>query len=122
MPPTEVIGWTPTGALRLLDQTLLPAEIRHLELHTTDDIIEAIQALRVRGAPLIGVCAAMGLAVVAARAGDKLTQAWFEREATRMADARPTAVNLRWAVDRMRRAASAAFHDKATDVPTRLRA
>ena len=67
MPPVDVIGWTSSGAVRLLDQTLLPAEIRHLELDTTDDVIEAIQALRVRGAPLIGVAAAMGLAAAAAR-------------------------------------------------------
>src|SRR5581483_2541976 len=54
MTQVDVIGWTPAGALRLLDQTLLPGEIRHLELDTTEGIIEAIQALRVRGAPLIG--------------------------------------------------------------------
>ncbi len=114
MPPTDVIAWSATGALRLLDQTLLPDQVRHLELDSTDAVIEAIQMLRVRGAPLIGVSAAMGLAVAAGRAGAKLTPDWFEHEAQRMADARPTAVNLRWAVDRMRRAAGQAFAAKRT--------
>ena len=106
----DVIAWPPNGALRLLDQTLLPDEIRHLEIDTTDGVIEAIQALRVRGAPLIGVAAAMGLAMAAGkRAGSGLTPEWFEAEAARMAAARPTAVNLRWAADRMTRAARQAF-------------
>src|SRR6185436_19758960 len=107
MSQVEVIGWTPSGALRLLDQTLLPGEVRHLELDTTEGIIEAIQALRVRGAPLIGVAAAMGLAVVSQRlaAASRLTHESFEREAERIAASRPTAVNLRWAVEAMRRAA-----------------
>jgi methylthioribose-1-phosphate isomerase len=104
MSQIDVIGWTPNGALRLLDQTLLPDQVRHLELDTTDGLIEAIRMLRVRGAPLIGVAAAMGLAVIAnRRAGAGLTGEWFEGEAERVAAARPTAVNLRWAVDRMRR-------------------
>src|SRR5712692_8670517 len=109
----EIIGWSPSGALRLLDQTLLPFEVRHLELDATDGVIEAIQTLRVRGAPLIGVAAAMGLAVAATRQltkrGSALTLEWLETEASRMAAARPTAVNLRWAVDRMRGVARDAF-------------
>jgi methylthioribose-1-phosphate isomerase len=126
MPPVEVIAWSPGGALRLLDQTLLPGEIRHLELDTTDAVIEAIRELRVRGAPLIGVAAALGLAVVAGRqaAASRLSGESFEREAARMADARPTAVNLRWAVDRMRRVAREAFGETAAqgEVAERLRA
>jgi methylthioribose-1-phosphate isomerase len=126
MAPVEVIGWTSSGALRLLDQTLLPDEIRHLELDTTDGVIEAIKTLRVRGAPLIGVAAAMGLAVVAARraaANGQLTREWLEVEAERLTAARPTAVNLRWAIDRMRRIGRAAFADDASgaDVAIQLR-
>ena len=114
MPPVDVIGWSPAGALRLLDQTLLPSEVRHLELNTTDEIIEAIRSLRVRGAPLIGVAAAMGLSAIARRrltpgAPEPLTLEWLERESQRLADARPTAVNLRWAVDRMLGVAREAF-------------
>ncbi|MBI4500189.1 MAG: S-methyl-5-thioribose-1-phosphate isomerase [Gemmatimonadetes bacterium] len=114
--PIDVIAWAPNGALRLLDQTLLPDETRHLELDTTEGVIEAIQMLRVRGAPLIGVVAAMGLATVAGRrAGSGLTAEWFEAEAARLAAARPTAVNLRWAVDRMRRAGREAFSQGAPE-------
>src|SRR5258708_38129543 len=119
MSSVEVIGWTPSGALRLLDQTLLPGEVRHVEVHPTDQIIEAIHSLRVRGAPLIGVAAAMGLAAIAQRrvtpggspggTGGALTLEWFDREAARVASARPTAMNLRWAVDRMRRTAGDAL-------------
>ena len=126
MPRPEVIAWTPDGSLRLLDQTLLPDEIRHLDLKTTDEVIEAIQMLRVRGAPLIGVAAAMGLAVVAGRrasSGDALTLDWFNREAERLAAARPTAVNLRWAVERMARSAAVAFTAPSPqEIAKRLRA
>src|SRR5437867_7076576 len=98
MPLGEVVGWSGSGALRLLDQTLLPGEVRHVEVDGTDQIIEAIRSLRVRGAPLIGVAAAMGLAAVAQRrlapgarpesTGGTLTLEWLEREAERIAGAR----------------------------------
>jgi methylthioribose-1-phosphate isomerase len=112
MTDTPSISWTPTGAVRMLDQTLLPGQVKYLEIDSIDAMIEAIRALRVRGAPLIGVAAAMGLAAWGNREqgkGNGLTPAGYEREAKRLADARPTAVNLRWAVDRMRRVAQEAF-------------
>ncbi|MGH7581008.1 MAG: S-methyl-5-thioribose-1-phosphate isomerase, partial [Gemmatimonadales bacterium] len=56
------IGWTAGGAIRLLDQTLLPGEERYLELDSVESVAEAIRSLRVRGAPLIGIAAAMGVA------------------------------------------------------------
>jgi methylthioribose-1-phosphate isomerase len=121
MPDTPAIAWADSGAVRLLDQTLLPGEARYLELDTIDGMIEAIRTLRVRGAPLIGVAAAMGLAAWAGALGKReegggksVTLADFEREAERLAEARPTAVNLRWAVDRMRRVAAEAFASGAT--------
>ena len=55
------ISWTPSGGIRLLDQTRLPGEERYLELETVDAVAEAISSLRVRGAPLIGIAAAMGV-------------------------------------------------------------
>ncbi len=109
MSETPAIAWSPSGAVRLLDQTVLPGETRHIEITTIDEMIEAIRMLRVRGAPLIGVAAAMGLAGAAARQGAGLTGDWLDREAERLAGARPTAVNLRWAVDRMLRAGRAAL-------------
>ena len=86
-------------AVRLLDQRRLPHEETWLTLGTADEVAEAIRTLTVRGAPAIGVAAAYGLAAEAARgvAGDALVAA-----ADRMARARPTAVNLAWAVERVR--------------------
>jgi len=111
----EPISWTPSGAVRYLDQTLLPDQESYREAASVDDMIEAIQSLRVRGAPMLGIVAAMGLAAAAAQAESRrrLTAAWLDSEATRLAAARPTAVNLAWAVDRVRAVASRAFETGA---------
>ena len=104
------IGWS-DGAIRILDQTRLPAAEILLDLATIEEVAEAIHSLRVRGAPLIGIAAAMGLAAVAesrAAAGE-LSPEWLAAAADRLESTRPTAVDLRWALDRMRRAAQEAF-------------
>jgi methylthioribose-1-phosphate isomerase len=102
--------WTPAGGLTLLDQTLLPAEERWLEISTVAALVEAIGALRVRGAPAIGIAAAMGL-VAALRAHAGGSRAAFDgllaRAAAAIRAARPTAVNLGWAMERMVRRAGA---------------
>lgn len=85
------------GALEILDQTLLPNEERWLRLNTPAQVIEAIRSLRVRGAPAIGVAGAYAL-VLAAGSAEEVRAA-----APAVATARPTAVNLRWAVERMLR-------------------
>jgi methylthioribose-1-phosphate isomerase len=91
--------------VRILDQTLLPFEERVLELRGAADTAAAIRRLSVRGAPLIGVAAAYGLAMeVAQRATPEALEAGW----TLLRDARPTAANLGWAVDRVRDAARAA--------------
>ena len=109
------IGWTPDGAVEYLDQTLLPRQELRREARTIEDMVEAIQALRVRGAPLIGISAAMGL--TAAAAGQReLTPEWFKDAVERLGAARPTAVNLVWALDRMSRAAEAAFQNGGREV------
>lgn len=102
------IGWTPDGTVRYLDQTLLPTQEVYREARTIDDMIEAIQALRVRGAPLIGISAAMGLTAAAAQQ-DTLSVEWFSDAVARLGAARPTAVNLVWALERMNSAAAGAF-------------
>jgi methylthioribose-1-phosphate isomerase len=89
------IAWTPSGGIRLLDQTRLPGEERYLELDTVDAVAEAIASLRVRGAPLIGIAAAMG--VTLARGG----LAAVRRAVATLGATRPTAVNLHWALRRM---------------------
>ncbi|MHC4937408.1 MAG: S-methyl-5-thioribose-1-phosphate isomerase [Planctomycetota bacterium] len=80
------------GALVLLDQTLLPGEEKWIRLTTPEEVIEAIQSLRVRGAPAIGCAGAYAMVL----AGDRAREA-----ADAIASARPTAVNLAWAVRRM---------------------
>lgn len=87
--------------LHVLDQTLLPAEERWLALDGADAVAAAIVRLAVRGAPLIGVAAAYGAAMEAAA-----TASW-EDGVARLRAARPTAVNLAWAVDRVAAAARA---------------
>jgi methylthioribose-1-phosphate isomerase len=108
------LGWTRTGRLTILDQTLLPGEERWLELDTVAAVVEAIAMLRVRGAPAIGIAAAMGL-VAALRARTIGPRDVFMRLVERYAEtiraARPTAVNLGWAMDRMLRRAAVAEGD-----------
>ena len=82
-------------ALEILDQTLLPAQEVWLKLTHPEQVIEAIQMLRVRGAPAIGVAGAFALALAAGDAQAVRTVA------PAVAAARPTAVNLSWAVERM---------------------
>ncbi|QVI19297.1 S-methyl-5-thioribose-1-phosphate isomerase [Nocardia tengchongensis] len=95
------ITWA-DGALVTIDQRALPHEVRELRITTVDEVIDAIKTLAVRGAPAIGVCGAFGV-VIAARAATTngvLDTARVEAEAARIADARPTAVNLAWGVQR----------------------
>ena len=97
------ICWTADHRIRLLDQTLLPETERYLELQTVEEIAEAIRSLRVRGAPLIGVAAGMGLTLAgrpeSGKAADGLSRIRAARDLLR--STRPTAVNLGWALDRM---------------------
>ena len=91
-------------ALVIIDQTLLPNEVRYLRLRETEDICEAIRMLRVRGAPAIGVAAAFGAYLAARFAPDERLEESFLAACDALAASRPTAVNLFWALDRMRRA------------------
>jgi methylthioribose-1-phosphate isomerase len=86
------------GALELLDQTRLPDEEAWLRCERPEELADAIRRLAVRGAPAIGVAAAYGL-VLAARQRDA---AGFDESAELLASTRPTAVNLRWAIDQGR--------------------
>jgi methylthioribose-1-phosphate isomerase len=104
VPIPHPIAWSPGGAVRILDQTLLPREERYLDLDTLDAVGEAIRTLRVRGAPLIGIAAAMGIALDA-RNGDLER---VRRGCAFLGATRPTAVNLHWALRRMERRAETA--------------
>jgi methylthioribose-1-phosphate isomerase len=89
----QPIRWT-HDALQLLDQRKLPREVVYVDCRSASDVARAIRDMVVRGAPAIGVAAAFGLAL-AAKQGDDITRAGEE-----LRRARPTAVNLAWAIDR----------------------
>lgn len=88
------------GHLRLLDQTRLPAETVYLDCRTAEDVWHAIKRLSVRGAPAIGVAAAYGVCVGVIEGRD------LNNVCDYLATSRPTAVNLFWALERMRQSAS----------------
>jgi methylthioribose-1-phosphate isomerase len=90
------LRWDGT-TLSLLDQRLLPREEVWIECHSAAEVAEAIRTMVVRGAPAIGVSAAFGMAMAAARGED------LQAAGDLLKQARPTAVNLAWAVDRMLR-------------------
>jgi methylthioribose-1-phosphate isomerase len=96
------------NTLVLLDQTLLPAQSVYLELKTVQGVYDAIYKMQVRGAPAIGICAAYGL-VIAAKAAPKADYGMFMesflKDADYLASSRPTAVNLFWAIERMKNVA-----------------
>jgi methylthioribose-1-phosphate isomerase len=99
------LAWTPEG-VRFIDQTRLPLEESYVLAATYEQVAEVIETMVVRGAPAIGVSAAYGVALgvlraKAASAGEFAPE--FERICARLAATRPTAVNLFWAIDRMKR-------------------
>lgn len=85
----------------ILDQRALPGAVRYLECTGGDDVVAAIQTLAVRGAPLIGIAAVYGLWLYGAAAARTRLRAGLRAGATKLKAARPTAVNLAWAVDRV---------------------
>lgn len=107
-PTLEWIGEVP-GALRLIDQTRLPTECVTVDCMTIEHVWEAIRSLRVRGAPAIGCAAAYGVIVgiqqpLPTTASDVVSR--VQQAADYLATSRPTAVNLFWALDRMRQTAA----------------
>jgi len=102
----KTIEWTDEG-VRMLDQRLLPTEEKYLMLRSYEEVAEAIKKMVVRGAPAIGVSAAMGLALGASQSvGTSVADLEddFDYMCQVMSATRPTAVNLFWAIERMRTA------------------
>ena len=100
----KTIEWTEQG-VRMIDQTRLPGEEIYRTYTDYREVAEAIRSMVIRGAPAIGVAAAMGIAVGVKNSGAKNAaelQAEFEVIAATLAKTRPTAVNLFWAINRMR--------------------
>jgi methylthioribose-1-phosphate isomerase len=126
----DVIGWR-DGHIIAIDQTALPHRLSVLDITTTDELVDAITRLAVRGAPLLGVAGALGVALAVRQAGrDGWDGARLEAEVKRIADARPTAVNLRREVSAVAaaipggpaavEAAALAVRDTAIEVSLRL--
>src|SRR5258708_595395 len=112
----QAIAWSPSGAVRIVDQRALPEARIERDLESVEAVAAAIGPLQVRGAPLIGIAAAMGL--VAALRGERgAPRADFLARVSALvpvlAATRPTAVNLRWALNRMARVASETAGDGA---------
>ncbi len=105
--PLRTLYWE-KDSLFLLDQRLLPGKIRYLECRTAKDVVRAIKEMVVRGAPAIGISAAFGMLLEAkefssAGPGMPVMQKRLADIAGLLRSARPTAVNLRWALCRMQR-------------------
>ena len=105
----ETLKWTGgiDGCLELIDQRILPGEFKIIQCETVEELFDAIKTLAVRGAPAIGVAAAYGavLAMQTVGAGSDLSTAIdrLNEQADYLATSRPTAVNLFWALDRMKK-------------------
>jgi methylthioribose-1-phosphate isomerase len=97
----RTIEWRGDHAV-LIDQTCLPHEVAHLEVRDVDAMVDAIRRLAIRGAPALGAAGGFGVAIAAVRADrDGQPASLVRAEAERLAAARPTAVNLRWGVQRV---------------------
>ncbi len=101
----RAVQWTET-CLKLLDQRYLPGQIRYLELSTAEEVADAISHMVVRGAPAIGIAAAYGIVLAAREAYISRPEGWRQTVMDKLpllSHARPTAVNLQWAITRMQR-------------------
>ena len=90
--------WFENNAVKIIDQTKLPHKFTIKELNTVKDSINAIKTMEVRGAPLIGVTAAYGLVLSIIEKND---QSFLLKSSEDLINSRPTAINLKWAVNRM---------------------
>jgi len=101
----KTIEWK-KNRVKILDQRKLPQRICYLDCRDAFSVAQAIRTMAIRGAPAIGVAAAMGIALAAKRAPSHPTETFYkylEKVCQEMSQARPTAVNLFWAVDRMKK-------------------
>ncbi len=97
----NTIEWTDAGVV-MIDQTKLPGEETYVTCKTYDEVADAIRTMVIRGAPAIGCAAAMGVALGVQKASDENLDAQVEDIFDTLAATRPTAVNLFWAIERMR--------------------
>lgn len=114
----KTVEWTKEG-VRMLDQRLLPNEEKYLTLYSYEEVADAIKRMVVRGAPAIGIAAAMGLALGASQSvSTSLPDLEFDFKymCDVMGATRPTAVNLFWAIERMREVIKKAKSEGVRDI------
>ena len=105
--------WFENNTVKIIDQTKLPHQFIIKDLKTVKDSINAIKTMEVRGAPLIGATAAYGLVLSILENND---QSFLKKSADNLINSRPTAINLKWAVDRMMKKLSGVNSDKILDI------
>jgi methylthioribose-1-phosphate isomerase len=115
----ETIQWTDEGVV-MIDQTRLPAEETYVTCRNYREVADAIRTMIIRGAPAIGVAAAMGVAIGVAQADPSGLDAQFEEICAELAGTRPTAVNLFWGIERMKRLYAAVRHLPLEQIRERL--
>ena len=105
--------WFENNIVKIIDQTKLPHKFIIKDLRTVKDAINAIKVMEVRGAPLIGATAAYGLVLAIIENND---QSFLKKSAEELIKSRPTAINLKWAVDRMMNKLSGVNSDKILEI------
>ena len=105
--------WFENNIVKIIDQTKLPHQFVIKDLKTVRDAINAIKVMEVRGAPLIGATAAYGLVLAILENND---QSFLNKSAENLISSRPTAINLKWAVDRMMSKLSGVNSDKIFEI------
>ena len=105
--------WFENNVVKIIDQTKLPHQFIIKDLKTVEDSINAIKVMEVRGAPLIGATAAYGLVLAILENND---QSFLKKSAEDLISSRPTAINLKWAVDRMMNKLSGLNSDKVLEI------
>ena len=115
----ETIQWTTEGVV-MIDQTRLPVEELYVTCRNYREVAHAIRTMIIRGAPAIGVAAAMGVAIGVDRADAATLDAAFEEICAELAGTRPTAVNLFWGIERMKRLYAGIRHLPFDEIRQRL--
>ena len=105
--------WYENNVVKIIDQTKLPHQFVIKELETVKDAVKAIKTMEVRGAPLIGGTAAYGIVLAIQESDDK---EFVNKSAKQLIQSRPTAINLKWAVDRMMKKLSGINSDQILDI------
>ena len=115
----ETIQWTPSGVV-MIDQTRLPRDEAYVTCTSYEQVADAIRTMVIRGAPAIGVAAAMGIAIGVQKADPARLDEEFARICETLAATRPTAVNLFWGIERMKRVFAQARGESIERIRERL--